>query len=68
VDTRVRDQVGLELVQVHVESTIKAEGRGNRRDDLGNQTVEMLVAGTGNVQVAAANVVDGLVVDQEGAV
>lgn len=33
VDTRVGDQVGLELVQVDVEGTVESEGGGNGRDD-----------------------------------
>jgi len=63
VDARVWHQVGLELIQVDVESTIEAKARRDGADDLGNQTVEMLIIRTRNVEVAAANVVDGLVVD-----
>jgi hypothetical protein len=33
VDTRVGDQVGLELVKVDVEGTVEAEGGGDGRDD-----------------------------------
>lgn len=33
VDARVRDKVGLELVQVDVQGAIEAEGGGDRRDD-----------------------------------
>jgi hypothetical protein len=68
VDAGVGNQVGLELVQVDVEGTVEAQGRGDGGDDLGDQTVEVLVARPGNVQIPAADVVDGLVVDQEGAV
>lgn len=68
VDTRVRDQVGLELVQVDVEGTVEAQGRGDRADDLGNQAVEVLVARARDVEVATADVVDGLIVDKESAV
>lgn len=68
VDTRVRDQVGLELVQIHVEGTIETEGRGDGADNLSNQAVQVLVVGTGNVQVSLADIVDSLVVDQEGTV
>lgn len=31
VNTRVRDQVGLELVQIDVEGSIETQGRGDRR-------------------------------------
>lgn len=68
VDTRVRYQVGLELVQVDVERTIEAEGGSNRADDLGDQAVEVLVTRAGDVQVATADVIDSLVVDKEGTV
>lgn len=68
VNTRVRHQVSLELVQVDVEGTIESEGGSNRADDLGDQAVEVFVAGAGNVEVATANVVDSLVIDEEGAV
>lgn len=68
VDTGVGHQVGLELGQVDVEGTVEAERRGDRRDDLGNETVEVGVGRALNVEVAAANVVDGLVVNHEGTV
>lgn len=68
VDTRVGHQVGLELVQVDVQGAIEPQRRGDGRDDLGNQAVEMLVARSGNVQVLAADIEHSLVVNQEGAV
>ena len=68
VDTGVRHQVGLELVQVDVQSTIETQRRGDRADDLGDKTVQVLIVGTRNVQVTAADVVHSLVVDQECAV
>jgi len=68
VNTGVGDQVGLELVQVDVEGAIEAQRSSDGGDDLGNQTVQVLVAGALNAEVAAADVVDGLVVDHEGAV
>jgi hypothetical protein len=68
VNTWVGHQVGLELVQIDIQSTIEAKRRSNGRDDLGNQTVEVLKARAGDVQVPPADVVDSLVVDQERAV
>lgn len=68
VDTRVRHQVGLELVQINVKGTVEAERGGDGADDLGDQAVQVLVAGTGDIQVTTANVVDSFVVDQESAV
>ena len=43
VDSRVRNQVGLELVQIDVEGTIESERRGNGADNLGDETVQVLV-------------------------
>lgn len=65
VDTGVWHQVGLELVQIDVESTVEAQRRGDGADNLGDQAVEVIEARTRNVEVAAADVVDGLVVDKE---
>ena len=68
MDTGVGHQVGLELGQIHVQGTIKAQGGRDGGDDLADQTVQVGVGGALNVQVATADVVDGLVVDHEGAV
>ena len=68
VDTWVGHQVGLELVEIDVESTIESERGGDGADNLSDQTVEMLVSWTGDVKVTVADVVDCLVVDQEGTV
>lgn len=68
VDTWVWHQVGLELVKVDVEGTVEAKGGGDGADNLGNEAVEMLVSWTGDVKVTVADVVDSLVVDQEGTV
>ena len=68
VDTWVGYQVGLELGQVDVECTIESEGSSDRGDDLANQSVEVAVGWSCNVQVPATYIVDGLVVYHKGAV
>jgi hypothetical protein len=68
VDTRVWHKVGLELVQIDIERTIEAQRRGDGANNLGDEAVEMLVVGTGNVQAASTDVVDSFVVNEEGAV
>ena len=68
VDTRVRDQVRLELGEIDVEGTVEAEGRRHRGDELGDQTVQVRVRRALDVEVAAADVIKRLVVDEEGAV
>ncbi|WAR26379.1 hypothetical protein MAR_012083, partial [Mya arenaria] len=68
MDTWVGHQVGLELSQIHVEGTVEPEGGSDGGHDLTNQPVQVGVCWALNVEVPAADVVDGLVVDHEGAV
>jgi len=65
VDTWVGHQVGLELGEIDVQCTVKAEGRGDGAHDLSNQTVQVGVRRTLDVEVTTTDVVDGLVVDHE---
>ena len=64
----IGNQIGLELVQVHIESSVKAEGSGDGADNLADQPVQVGVAWSLDVQVAATDVIDGLVVHHESTV
>ena len=68
VDARIGHQIGLEFGQIDVESAIETQRGGDGRDDLADQTVQIGVGGTLNVQIATADVVDGFIVDHESAV
>jgi len=68
MDTWIWNQVGLELVEIDVQSTIETDRSGDRRDNLSNQAVKMLVRRTWDIEVSPANIVDGLIVDEEGTV
>merc|ERR1711963_385341 len=68
VDPWVGHQIGLELCQIHVESSIKPERGSDGGHNLANQTVEIGVSGTVNVQITATDVVDGLIINHEGTV
>ena len=68
MNTGVRNQVSLELIEINIERTVESQGGSNRRDDLGNQSVEVLKRRTGNVERLAANVIDRLVVNHESTV
>jgi len=68
VNSWVGDQVGLELGQIHVQGTVEAKGGGDRGYDLADETVEIGVGWPFDVEISAADVVDGLVVDHEGTV
>lgn len=68
VNTGVGDQVGLKFVEINVQGAIETQGSGDGRDNLGDQAVEVLVAGALNAEVAAADIVDSLIVDHEATV
>jgi hypothetical protein len=68
VDTREGNQVSLELVQIDVQGTVEAQTGGDGADNLGNKAVQVVEAGTGNIQVATADIVHGLIVNQESTV
>jgi hypothetical protein len=68
MDTREGHQVGLKFSQVDVESTIETKTGSDRADNLSNQTVQMLIARAGDIQIATADVVDRLIINEEGAV
>jgi hypothetical protein len=68
VDTWVWDQVGLELVEINVEGTIKTKGGSNGRNNLSDQSVQVLVVGALETKVSAADIVDSFVVNHEGTV
>ena len=68
VDPGVRDQVGLELVQIHVKGFIKPQRGGDGGHDLGVKLAQVGVGGALDIKVPPADVIDSLVVDHEGAV
>ena len=62
----VRDQVSLEFSDINVEGTIESEGSGQRGDDLSDESVQVGVGWSLNVEVSSADIVDGLVIDHDG--
>ena len=68
VDTRVWNQVGLKLIQVDIESAIETKTRCNGTDNLGDETIEVLEVRSGDVQVAATDIVDSFIINKERAV
>ena len=65
VDTRIRHQVGLELGDIDVQGTIESQRGGQRGDDLSNESVQVGVGGSFNVQLSSADVIDGFVVEND---
>jgi hypothetical protein len=68
VDTWVWDQIGLEFSKIDVQGTIESERSSDRGYNLGDQSVQVGVGWTFNVQVSAADIVDGFVINHEGTV
>ena len=65
MDTGVGDQVGLELGDIDVQGTIETEGGGQGGDHLSDESVKVGVGGSLDIEVAAADIVDGLVVEHD---
>ena len=66
MDTWVWHQVGLELSDIDVEGTIESEGGSERGDNLGDESVQVGVGWSLNVEVSSADIVDGLIVEEDG--
>ena len=57
------NQVGLELVEIDVQRAIESQGSSDRRNDLGDQPVQVRKTGRRDVEVLLADVVNGFVVN-----
>ena len=68
MNSRIWNQIGLELGQINIESSIKAQRGSDGRDDLSNNTIEIRVGGSFNIQIPSADVINGLIVDHESAI
>jgi len=68
VDARVRHQVGLELGNIDVEGAVETKGGGEGRHDLSDQSIQVGVGRSLNIKRSAAHVIEGLVIETEGAV
>ena len=66
MDSWVWDQVGLELSDINIEGTVESEGGGEGGDNLSDESVEVGVGGSLDVEVSSADIVDGLVVEHDG--
>jgi len=66
MDSWVWHQVGLELSNIDVKGTIESEGGGKRGDNLGDESVEVGVGWSLNIEGSTADIIDGLVVEHDG--
>ena len=63
MDPGVGHQVGLELSQINIESSVKSQGGRDGGDNLTDDSIQIGVRWPLDVEVSLADVVDCLVVD-----
>jgi hypothetical protein len=66
MDTGIWDQIGLEFGDIDVQGTIESQRGGQRGDDLGDQSVQVGISGSFNIQLSSADIIDGFVIEDNG--
>ena len=66
MDSWVWHQVGLELSNINVQSTIESEGGSEGGDDLSDESVQVGVGWSLDIEVSSADIVNGLVIEHDG--
>jgi len=66
VNSGVRDEIGLELSDINVEGTIESQRSSEGRDNLSNESVQVGVGGSLDIEVSSADIVDSFVVEHDG--
>jgi len=66
MDSWVWHQVGLELGDIDVKGTVESEGSSQGRDNLGNESIQVGVGGSLDIEVSSADIIDGLVINHNG--
>jgi hypothetical protein len=65
MDTGIWHQVGLELSDINVQGTIESQRGSQRGDDLGNESVQVGVGGSLDIELSSADIVDGFIVEND---
>ena len=60
MDPRIWDQVGLELIEVNIEGSIKSEGGCYGGYYLGNQSIKVCVGWPLHCKIVLAQIINGL--------
>jgi len=66
MDSWVWHQVGLELSDINVQSTIESEGGSEGGDNLSDESVQVGVSWSLDIEVSSADIVNGLVIKDNG--
>jgi len=65
MDSWVWDEVGLEFSNIDVEGTIESQRGSQRGDDLSNESVQVGVSGSLDIELSSADIVDGFIVEHD---
>lgn len=68
MNSRIGNEVRLKLYHVDVDSAGEAVGGSTTRHHLADDAIEIGVGGIADIEVAAAHIVDGFVVEEDAAV
>ncbi|KAB1256462.1 hypothetical protein Cadr_000027388 [Camelus dromedarius] len=68
VDARIEYQVDLEFCQINMQGSIKPQGSSDGGYNLTYQPIQVCVGWVLNIEVSTTDVIDGLVVYQEGTI
>lgn len=66
MDSWIWDQVGLEFGDINVQGTIESEGSGQRGDNLSDESVQVGVGWSFDIEVSSADIVNGFIVEHNG--
>ena len=66
MDSWVWHQVGLEFGNIDVKGTIESEGGSQGGDCLGNESVQVGVGWSLDIEVSSADIIDGFVIEDNG--
>jgi len=63
MDSWIWDQVGLEFSDINVQGTVESERGSQRGDNLSDESVQVGVGWSLNVEVSSADIVNGFVIE-----
>ena len=66
MDSGVRHEIGLEFSDINVKSTIESQRSSERRDNLSNESVQVSVGRSLDIEVSSADIIKSFVVEHDG--
>ena len=65
MDSRIWHQVGLEFSDINVKSTIESKRCGQRWNDLSDESVQVGIGGSFNIEISSADIIDSFVIEHD---